>query len=105
MYQTLLRHQTALTLQEAGHVLQLRDVVRLVAAVLLQQGEDPVVFAAGVGRVQGLQLHEHLPPRGPLLLRVLHPRDGLATGSHDLSVSTLFPVLCVLESYFSFAVD
>lgn len=76
-----------LTLQEAGHIFQLRDVVWLVAAVLLQQGEDPVVFTTGVARVEGLQLGEHLPPRGSLLLRVLHPRDGLATGSHDLSVS------------------
>lgn len=75
------------TLQEAGHVLQLRDVVWLVAAVLLQQGEDPVVFAAGVARVEGLQLGEHLPPRSSLLLRVIHPRNGLATGSHDLYVS------------------
>lgn len=79
------------TLKEAGHVFQLRDVVWLVAAVLLQQGEDPVVFAAGVGRVEGLQLSEHLPPRGSLLLCVLHPWDWLATGSHDLSVS---PVSC-----------
>lgn len=85
------QHMRRHTLKEAGHVFQLWDVVWLVAAVLLQQGEDPVVFAAGVGRVEGLQLSEHLPPRGSLLLRVLHPWDWLATGSHDLSVS---PVPC-----------
>lgn len=67
-----------LTLQEAGHVLQLRDVVLLVAAVFLQQGEDAVVLAAGVSRVQGLELPEHSPPRGLLVLRVLHQWDGLA---------------------------
>lgn len=68
-----------LTLEEAGNVLQLRDVVLLVAAVFLQQGEDAVVLAAGVSRVQGLQLPEHFAPRGLLVLRVLHPWDGLAT--------------------------
>lgn len=81
------QHLRPRTLQEAGHVFQLWDVVSLVAAVLLQQGEDPVVFAAGVARVEGLQLGEHLPPRDSLLLCVIHPRDGLATGSHDLYVS------------------
>jgi len=73
-----------LTLQEAGHVLQLRDVVLPVAAVLLQQGEDAVVFVAGVSRVQGLQLLEHRPPRQLLRLRVLHLGDDLATGTHVL---------------------
>lgn len=43
-----------LTLEESRHVLQLRDVVLLVAAVFLQQGENAVVLAAGVSRVQGL---------------------------------------------------
>lgn len=76
-----LQHNTAgLTLQEAGHVLQLWDVVRPVAAVFLQQGEDAVVFAAGVSRVQSLQLLEHFAPCHPFSLCVLHPRDDLATG-------------------------
>lgn len=38
------------------------------------------MLAAGVRGVQGLQLPEDLAPRGLLVLRVLHPRDGLATG-------------------------
>lgn len=76
-----LQHDAAgLTLQEAGHVLQLWDVVRPVAAVFLQQGEDAVVFAAGVSRVQSLQLLEHFAPCHPFSLCVLHPRDDLATG-------------------------
>lgn len=66
-----------LTLKETGHVLQLRDVVLLVAAVFLQQGENAVVLAAGVRRVQGLQLPEHFAPRGLLVLRVLHLWDRL----------------------------
>lgn len=71
--------QEGLTLEEARHVLQLRDVVLLVAAVFLQQGEDAVVLAAGVGRVQGLQLAEHFAPRGLFVCRVLHTRDRLTT--------------------------
>lgn len=70
-----------LTLQEAGDVIQLWDVVRPVAAVLLQQGEHPVVLAAGVGRVQGLQLREDFAPGEPFFLCVLHSRDDLATGT------------------------
>lgn len=70
-----------LTLQEAGHVLQLRDVVLPVAAVFLQQGEDPVVLTTSVSRVKSLQLLEHRAPCGLFLLRVLHPGDGLATGT------------------------
>lgn len=85
-----LQHDAAgLTLQEAGHVLQLWDVVRPVAAVFLQQGEDAVVFAAGVSRVQSLQLLEHFAPCDPLSLCVLHPRDGLATGIQDTKVDVL----------------
>lgn len=70
-----------LTLQEAGHVLQLRDVVLPVAAVFLQQGEDPVVLTTSVSRIQSLQLLEHCAPCGLFLLRVLHPGDGLAAGT------------------------
>lgn len=70
-----------LTLQEAGDVLQLWDVVLPVAAVFLQQGEDSVVFTAGVSRVQSLQLLEHRPPCGLFVLCVLHSRDDLATGT------------------------
>lgn len=67
------------TLQEVGDVLQLRDVVLPVPAVLLQQGKDAVVFPAGMCWVQGLQLLEHLSPCVLLLLRVLHPGDHLTT--------------------------
>ena len=67
------------TLQEAGDLLQLGDVVLPVAAVLLQQGEDAVVLAAGVGGVQRLQLLEDGSPGGLLLRRVLHLGDHLAT--------------------------
>lgn len=82
------------TLQEAGDVLQLWDVVLLVAAVFLQQGEHTVVFAAGVSRVQSLQLLEHLPPCDPLLLCVLHPRDDLTTGTNTRvsSISLCLPL-------------
>lgn len=76
-----------LTLQEARHVLQLRDVVLPVAAVSLQQGEDPVVLAAGVGRVQSLQLLEDDPPRFFFRLGVLHPGNGLAAGRKRRNVS------------------
>lgn len=40
------------TFQEAGDVLQLRDVVWAVATMSLQQPEGLEVFAAGVGDVQ-----------------------------------------------------
>ena len=66
-------------MQEAGDLLQLGDVVLPVAAVLLQQGEHAVVLAAGVGRVQRLQLLEDGSPGGLLLRRVLHLGDHLAT--------------------------
>ena len=45
-----------LTLEEVRDVLQLRDVVGRVAAVLLQQREHVVVLVAGVGAVQPLQV-------------------------------------------------
>ena len=45
-----------LTLEEVRDVLQLRDVVCRVAAVLLQQREHMVVLVAGVGAVQPLQV-------------------------------------------------
>ena len=44
------------TLEEVRDVLQLRDVVCRVAAVLLQQREHMVVLVAGVGAVQPLQV-------------------------------------------------
>lgn len=78
---TLSGDKLGLTLQEFGDVLQLRDVVLPVAAVFLQQGEDPVVLSAGVSRVQSLQLLEHRAPCGLLLLCVLHSGDDLATGT------------------------
>lgn len=73
--------KTGLTLQETGDVLQLWDVVLPVAAVFLQQGEDPVVLAAGVTRVQSLQLLEHCAPCVLFHLCVLHFGDDLATGT------------------------
>ena len=76
-----------LTLQEAGDFLQLWDVVGPVAAVLLQQGEDPVVFAAGMGWVQGLQLLEHGAPCCLFRLCVLHLGNGLATGTKITTVT------------------
>ena len=49
-------YDVLLTLKEVRDVLQLRDVVCRVAAVLLQQGEHMVVLVAGVGAVQPLQV-------------------------------------------------
>ena len=49
-------YNVLLTLEEVRDVLQLRDVVCRVAAVLLQQGEHMVVLVAGVGAVQPLQV-------------------------------------------------
>lgn len=69
----------SLTLQEDGDVLELRDVVLAVAAVLLQQREDAVVLATRVSGIQGLQLPEHSSPCGFLLRRVLHTWDRLTT--------------------------
>ena len=86
-----------LTLQESGDVLQLWDVVLPVAAVFLQQGEDPIVLAAGVSRVQGLQLLEHCAPCGLLLFCVLHSGDGLATGDKDMRVVVLLSVSLYLK--------
>ena len=49
-------YDVLLTLEEVRDVLQLRDVVCRVAAVLLQQREHMVVLVAGVGAVQPLQV-------------------------------------------------
>lgn len=67
----------AFTLQEVGDFLKLRDVVLAVAAVLLEQREDVVVFTTGMSGIQGLQLPEHGSPCGLLLLRVLNMWDRL----------------------------
>lgn len=67
----------SLTLQEVGDVLELRDVVLTVAAVLLQQREDAVVLTARVSGIQGLQLLEYDSPGGLLRLCVLHTWDWL----------------------------
>lgn len=48
------------------------------------------MFAAGVSRVQGLQLLEHCAPCGLFLLRVLHLRDGLATGRKYIAIQYHF---------------
>ena len=61
-------------------MLQLRDVVLGVPAVLLEQGEHVVVLVAGVGLVQPLQIAVDRPPGGLLLVRVLDLGYGLATG-------------------------
>lgn len=82
-----LNYSRGLTSKEAGDILQLGDVVILVAAVFLQQGENPVVFVAGVSRVQSLQLLEDFAPCGFLVLGVLHSGDGLATGTKTWAYS------------------
>ncbi len=47
---------SSLTLEEVRDVLELRDLPLAVAAVLLQQREDVVELAAGVGLEQPLQV-------------------------------------------------
>ena len=50
------------TFQEAGHVLQLWDIVRAVPTVLFQQPERFQVFATGVRGVQVPQSQVDFPP-------------------------------------------
>lgn len=64
------------TLQEAGHVLQLRDAVLRVAAEALQQRERLQVLAAGVRGVQA-------PQRAVYLLPAAGVRSGPAGGPHS----------------------
>lgn len=90
MIKTGVFFRCGVTLQEAGDVLELRDIVWPVAAVFLQQGEDAVVFTAGMSRVQSLQLPEHRAPGGLLLLCVLHHGNGLATGT-AVTTEVMFP--------------
>jgi hypothetical protein len=65
------------TVEEVGNVLQLRNVVLPVAAVLDEQREHVIELTARVSRVQCGQLPVHCAPRLDLVLRVLHPRDRL----------------------------
>ena len=60
-------------------MLQLRDIVFGVSAVLLEQREHVVVLVAGVGLVQPLEVAVDRLPGGLLLVRVLHLGDGLTT--------------------------
>lgn len=66
------------TLQEAGHVLQLRDVVLPVVAVRGEQRQVLQVLPAGVAGVQLVQLPKHNAPRPDLLLCELHPGNGIS---------------------------
>jgi len=89
------------TLQEVGDVLQLGDVVGRVAAVLLEEGEDVVLLAAGVGRIERPQLVVDDAPGLDLLLCVLHSGQRLArTVGLGLSndIAPALPVLGVLEA-------
>lgn len=60
-----------LTLQEAGHVLQLWDAILSVATVPFQELESLQVLPAGVGSIEALQRGIDLLPVGHKGLREL----------------------------------
>jgi len=66
-------------LQEPGDIIQLRDLLGAVTAVLDQQGEDVLVLAASMGREHACQLVEDRSPGVDLNLRVVDARDALTT--------------------------
>ena len=73
------KHFFSLTLQEGGDILELRNVVFRVAAVLFQKGQDAVELCAGVGLEQLLQVPVDGFPRGHLDICVLDARDLFST--------------------------
>lgn len=79
------------TFQEARYILQLRNVILPVAAVLHQQREHMVVLFTCVRRIQLCQLAEHRAPRGCLLLGVVHVWQRLAVSVMVGNVGKVLP--------------
>lgn len=69
-----------ITFEEAGDILQLRDVILPTFTVFGQQWQILQVFPAGVGGVQLVQLPVHNTPSLHFLLCELNIRDGIPTG-------------------------
>jgi len=65
------RGQIKITFKEIGHILELGNVVLAVVAVLHEQGENMVMFFAGMSWVKLCQLPEDDLPGIGLLFSVL----------------------------------
>jgi len=87
--------ESSAVLQEFGDILQLRDVVLVVAAVVLQEGKDVVEFAAGVSLVQRGQVDEDFAPRRHFRLRVRHAGHRRTVLVSEGDVGKLLPSLAV----------
>ena len=74
-----MRSEQFITFQEVRNPLELRHFVLIVAAVLLQEREDVVVFIAGVSLVKSLQVVEDSLPGSFFLRCVVNSRNLLPT--------------------------
>ena len=73
-------------MQKVGNILKLRNRVGAIVAVLLEQRQNVVEFAARVRRVEFCELAVDGAPGGDLLLRVFDARDFLAPEAKRLKV-------------------
>lgn len=81
-----------LTFQEIRNVLQLRNVVFAIAAILDQQREHVVMLAARMCLVQLCNVAEHNAPCIRFLLRVFHVRQYLSIFIIERNVSKILSV-------------
>lgn len=84
-------------MEEIGNVLQLRDVVRRVATVLLEKRENVVVLATGIRGVKLTELRVDGLPGLDLLFGIFHAGNGLSGAIGLGHVDDLAPTLPVFR--------